>query len=113
MVELNELCKLVKEVMPNWEVIPHLSFVVALNRNIKGEGFLIEINSVGKIFQVFSSVKITGDVLYEVGKEIESKENLVQYLKTLNKLGSEDIEETKGELNQTLKNKFESTFING
>lgn len=110
MMELDELCKLVKETMPNYEVISHLSFVVALNKNIKGEGFSIEINSVGKIFQVFSSIKITGDVLYEVGKEIESKEELIQYLKTLNKLGSEDIEETKGELNQTLKNKFDATF---
>lgn len=110
MMELTELCKLVKETMPNYEVIPHLSFVVALNKSVRGEGFSIEINSVGKIFQVFSSVKITGDVFYEVGKEIESKEDLVQYLKTLNKLGSEDIEETKGELNQTLKNKFDATF---
>ena len=110
MMELTELCKLVKETMPNYEVIPHLSFVVALNKSVRGEWFSIEINSVGKIFQVFSSVKITGDVFYEVGKEIESKEDLVQYLKTLNKLGSEDIEETKGELNQTLKNKFDATF---
>ena len=109
-MELTELCKLVKETMPNYEVIPHLSFVVALNKSVRGEGFSIEINSVGKIFQVFSSVKITGDVFYEVGKEIESKEDLVQYLKTLNELGSEDIEETKGELNQTLKNKFDATF---
>lgn len=110
MMELTKLCKLVKETMPNYEVIPHLSFVVALNKSVRGEGFSIEINSVGKIFQVFSSVKITGDVFYEVGKKIESKEDLVQYLKTLNKLGSEDIEETKGELNQTLKNKFDATF---
>lgn len=109
-MELKELCDLVKETMPNYEVIPHLSFVVALNKNVKGEGFSIEINSVGKIFQVFSSVKITGDVLYEVGKEIESKGNLVQYLNTLNKLGSGDIEETKEELNQTLKKKFDATF---
>lgn len=49
-MELDELCKLVKETMPNYEVISHLSFVVALNKNIKGEGFSIEINSVGKIF---------------------------------------------------------------
>lgn len=109
-MELDELCKLVKETMPNYEVIPHLSFVVALNKNIRGEGFSIEVNSVGKIFQVFSSIKITEDVLYEVGKEIESKEDLVQYLKTLNKLGSGDIEETKEELIQTLKKKFDVTF---
>lgn len=50
------------------------------------------------------------DIPYEVGKEIESKDDLVQYLKTLNKLGSEDIEEIKGELNQTLKKKFDATF---
>lgn len=109
-MELDELCKLVKETMPNYEVIPHLSFVVALNKNIKGEGFSIEVNSVGKIFQVSTSVKITDGVFYEVGKEIESKEDLAQYLKTLNKLGSEDIEETKEELNQTLKKKFYVTF---
>ena len=101
-MELDELCKLVKETMPNYEVISHLSFVVALNKNIKGEGFSIAINSVGKIFHVIPSVEITRDVLYEVGKEIESKEDLVQYLKTLNKLGSEDIEESKEELYQTI-----------
>lgn len=37
MMELTELCKLVKETMPNYEVIPHLSFVVALNKSVRGE----------------------------------------------------------------------------
>lgn len=77
MMKLDELCKLVKETMPNYGVIPHLSFVVALNKNIKCEGFSIVINSVGKIFQVIPSVEITKDISYEVGREIESKEDLI------------------------------------
>lgn len=41
MITIEEVYNLTKETMPNYEVITHPSFVVALNKNIKGEGFSI------------------------------------------------------------------------
>ena len=118
--ELEQIYKLVKETMHNWEVDGYyLYFIHATCRRCdvntlkddKVENFLVSVGLKGKQFYVSTEVEITRDLHYRTEGYIDTKEELVQYLEKLDKLGIKDLDNAKEEMNKALEKHFENIFL--
>lgn len=119
-MELKETHELVKETMQNWEVDNYyLYFIDATCRRCdvntlkddKVENFSVHISPKGNRFYVITEVEITGYLYYRAEGHLDTKEELVQYLKKLDKLDIKDLDDAKEEMNKALEKCFESTFL--
>lgn len=119
-MELEQIKKLVKETMHNWKVDNvYLYFIDATCRRCdvntlkddKVENFSVHIAPEGKGFYVITEVELTRDLHYQTERGFDTEEELVQYLKKLDKLDIKDLDDAKEAMNKALEKCFENTFL--
>ena len=111
-MELEQIRKLVKETMQNWELDDlYLCFVHAVYKDREVGKFLVHIAPKGNGFHVITEVELTRNLHYQTERYIDTKEKLVQHLKKLDKLDIKDLDNAKEEMNKILEKCFKNTFL--
>jgi hypothetical protein len=111
-MELEQIRKLVKETMQNWELDDlYLCFVHAVYKDSEVGKFLVHIAPKGNRFYVITEVELTKNLRYQTERDFDTEEELVQYLEKLDKLDIKDLDNAKEEMNKDLEKYFENTFL--
>lgn len=111
-MELKQIHKLVKETMQNWEPDDLCScFVHVIYKDRKAGKFYVHIAPEGNGFYVITDIGLTQNLRYETEGGFDTEEELVQYLKKLDKLDTKDLDDAKEKMNKALEKCFKNTFL--
>lgn len=111
-MELKQIHKLVKETMQNWEPDDLYSRCVCVIYKDRQAGkFYVHIAPEGNGFYMITDIGLTKNLHYETEGGFDTEEELVQYLKKLDKLDIKVLNHAKEEMNKALEKCFENTFL--